>query len=59
MCRYPLHLAALNDKLDCLEVLLKAGVDKNLKNIRSVTAQQLATEKGHLDCTQAILNSGW
>lgn len=46
--------AAINGHIDCLKVLLKAGVDTDSIVYKNKTALMWATEKGHSNCVEVL-----
>lgn len=57
-CRSPLMLAARNGHRACVEHLLGAGADPQLKDAAGLTAFLLACRHGHLETAQMLLGAG-
>jgi ankyrin repeat protein len=51
-----LHVAAKNNKLDAVRMLVKAGVDLNCQDEDGYTALHYAAELGHKDIVSLLLN---
>ena len=54
----PLHLAAMNGKIDVAKVLLKHNADVNAKNNEGRTALHYATDFNHRDLVELLLAHG-
>ncbi|CAF3964350.1 unnamed protein product [Rotaria sp. Silwood2] len=58
---YPLHLAVLNDHLNCVQVLLKYGANVDICTSASsgkLTPLMLACQKGYLNIVQHLIENG-
>lgn len=49
-----LHLCAMHDRQECMKLLLRSGVDYELKNEQGKTALTIAKETGHDACRELI-----
>lgn len=49
-----LHLCALHDRRECMKLLLRTGVDYDLKNSEGRTPEDIAIEMGHDTCKELI-----
>lgn len=49
-----LHLCALHDRQECMKLLLRSGVDFELKNEQGKTALTITKEMGHDACRELI-----
>lgn len=54
----PLHYAALQGNLECVDVLLRAKVDVNAAAPNGSTALMLAARNGHVDVVKRLLAAG-
>ena len=54
----PIHIAALNGHVRCLEFLLGRGIDPNTRINRRRTALHVAAIEGHVGCVKALLDAG-
>ncbi|WP_223233284.1 ankyrin repeat domain-containing protein [Chitinophaga sp. CF418] len=50
--------AVQSDRLDVLQILIKAGADVNAQDDRGFTALHRAAEMGHLEVAKALLAAG-
>lgn len=61
ICRTPLHAAAFNDQVECLQLLLSRGGDIDAVDYMDKTPLMIAAENGHSGavgmCDQYTLNS--
>lgn len=54
----PLHMAAWMGHLDCLDLLLEAGADKDAVNDYGLTPLFTAASEGRLECMQRLMGLG-
>lgn len=54
----PLHLASEENHIDCIEKLLEAGADREMKNMKDQTALLAATIEGHVKAVDLLLDAG-
>jgi ankyrin repeat protein len=54
----PLHIAAKNEHVQCLQFLLENGANINSLNCFRVTALHAAAHHGHLNCLRLLLEHG-
>jgi len=54
----PLHTAALNGRVDVVNILLSAGAYPNIKSYKGMTPLQKAAWDGHADVAQILLDAG-
>ena len=58
MVNTALTSATAKDHSQCLEMLLKAGADVNVKDKYGYTALARAAKKGHTQCLEILLKAG-
>ena len=56
--RTPLMFCILGDRIDCAEMLVKAGADVNCRDIGGRTALHWSANKGNLRCVKLLLSKG-
>ncbi|KAK7873164.1 hypothetical protein R5R35_006384 [Gryllus longicercus] len=54
----PLHFAAESGHLDCIEFLIRNGVDKEVIDSENCTALMLAAKNCHFECVKFLLERG-
>lgn len=54
----PLVLAAMNDHIEVVRLLLDAGADANVRESNNLTALHFAAVEGHVDVVKALLAAG-
>ena len=53
-----LEWAAIKGQYNCIELLVEAGADVNVRNKHKATAVDLALGHGHLKCVELLIESG-
>ena len=55
----PIHVAAMNGHVRCLQRLLELGVDRDVRdNEEGMTPLHLAAHAGRVECVNALLDAG-
>ena len=55
---WPIHIAAANGHVQCLQRLLELGVDREPRQIQGATPLHCAAHAGRVECVKVLLDAG-